>query len=154
MKNILIKTPRLGIILWNSSFPFSHFPHSVNSVASVSSYPQRGLLPGRSNHFQQQTQGIGATCHTVPVTTNDYQCIQAGCQCAGLGIARGCWGTWWRWGERAPPTQRFSSVVGAIKPNVTSPRSRQRLRHHVPEDEIDRLQDARSDTLHVDVCLI
>lgn len=118
MKNILIKTPRLGIILWNSSFPFSHFPHSVNSVASVSSYPQRGLLPGRSNHFQQQTQGIGATCHTVPVTTNDYQCIQAGCQCAGLGIARGCWGTWWRWGERAPPTQRFSSVVGAIKPNV------------------------------------
>eukprot|EP00064_Thunnus_orientalis_P009401 superscaffoldBa00001190_g9425 len=47
------------------------------------------LLLGRNDHFQQQSPRIRETCHIVPVTTNDYQCIWAGCQCAGVGTAGG-----------------------------------------------------------------
>lgn len=62
---------------------------SLFTCCSVSIYPWWGLLLGRNDHFQQRSLRIRATCHIVPVTTNDYQCIWAGCQCAGLGTAGG-----------------------------------------------------------------
>lgn len=60
---------------------------SLFACCSVSIYPRWGLRLGRSDHFQQQAPRIRATCHIVPVTTNDYQCIRAECQCAGQGTA-------------------------------------------------------------------
>lgn len=68
---------------------FSAIFISLFTCCSVSIYPWCRLLLGRNDHFQQQSLRIRATCHNGPVTTNDYQCIWAGCQWTGLGTAGG-----------------------------------------------------------------
>lgn len=118
---------------------------SLFTCCSVSIYPWWGLLLGRNDHFQQQSPRITATCHIVPVTTNDYQCIWASCQRAGLGTAVGGWGLdrrWWRWGLCAPRRQRFSSHVAALKPHITSPQSTKSQTYRVPRDWINLLWEA------------
>lgn len=116
----------------------------------MSIYPWCGLLLGRNDRFQQQSLRIRATCHIGPVTTNDYQCIWAGCQWTGLGTAGGGWRRWWRWwGLYTPRRQRFNSPVAASKYHITSLQSTKSLTHHVSRDEINLLWEADSDT----VCL-
>lgn len=124
---------------------------SLFTCCSVSIYPWWGLLLGRNDHFQQQSPRIRATCHIVPVTTNDYQCIWASCQCAGLGTAGGVGGGsggdgGGGGGAHAPRRQRFSSHVAALKPHITSPQSTKCLTYHVPKDWINLLWEADSDT--------
>lgn len=120
---------------------------SLFTCCSVSIYPWWGLLLGRSDHFQQQAPRIRATCHIIPVTTNDYQCIWAERQRAGLGNSRG-WREeggvgvggrrWWRWGLHAPRRQRFSSHVAALKPHITFPQS---TKFHTYVPHIDPLRE-------------
>lgn len=112
---------------------------SLFTCCSVSIYPWWGLLLGRNDHFQQQSPWIRATCHIIPVTTNDYQCIWAGCQCAGLRTAGGggvAWRRRWRksGGLHAPRRQRFSSLVAASKPHIASLPSTKSLTRHVSRD--------------------
>lgn len=113
---------------------------SLFTCCSVSIYPWWGLLLGRNDHFQQQSLRIRATSHIVPVTTNDYQCIWASCQCAGGGAGDGGGGGCTLQGER------FSSHVAALKPHITPPQSTKSLICHVPRDWISLLWEAGSDT--------